>query len=381
MREEALTPSIRLGRIFGIEIGFNWSLIFIFAWITWLLATAILPANASGYPPLVYWIVAALGAIMFYACLLAHELSHALVARSHGVKVAGITLWLFGGVSRLEGEPTSARSEALIAGVGPLTSFVVAAIALGLALVTSGNPLISDLFGWLLFVNLALGLFNLVPAFPLDGGRLLSSILWWRTGSRQRGVHNAVRVGRVFAYLMIAAGVLELFLGEVANGIWIAFLGWFLLSASASEEAGSTVRTLLRSVPVSAAMTSPVVTLPDWVTVEQFLESVAPNHSFTTYPVHEPSGKLTGVVRLSDLVRLPASDRASKHLIEVARPIAAVPTTNPREDLSALIQRVGMGLEQRVLVFDNGNLVGILSPADVARVITLKQTLPNTPKT
>jgi len=318
---------------------------------------------------------------MFYACLLAHELSHALVARSHGVKVAGITLWLFGGVSRLEGEPTSARSEALIAGVGPLTSFVVAAIALGLALVTSGNPLISDLFGWLLFVNLALGLFNLVPAFPLDGGRLLSSILWWRTGSRQRGVHNAVRVGRVFAYLMIAAGVLELFLGEVANGIWIAFLGWFLLSAAASEEAGSTVRTLLRSLPVSAAMTSPVVTLPDWVTVEQFLESVAPNHSFTTYPVHEPSGKLTGVVRLSDLVRLPASDRASKHLIEVARPIAAVPTTNPREDLSALIQRVGMGLEQRVLVFDNGNLVGILSPADVARVITLKQTLPNTPKT
>ncbi|TMF83603.1 MAG: CBS domain-containing protein, partial [Chloroflexi bacterium] len=211
---------------------------------------------------------------------------------------------------------------------------------------------------------------------PLDGGRLLSSILWWRSGSRQKGVHNAVRVGRVFAYLMIAAGVLELFVGEVANGIWIAFLGWFLLSAAASEEAGSAVRTLLRSVPVSAAMTSPVVTLPDWVTVEQFLESVAPNHSFTTYPVHEPSGKLTGVVRLSELVRLPAGDRANKHLIEVARPIADVPTTNPREDLSALIQRVGLSLEQRVLVFDNGSLVGIVSPADVARVMTLRQGLP-----
>src|SRR5438094_102274 len=376
MREEALTPSIRLGRIFGIEIGFNWSLIFIFAWITWLLATAILPASASGYPPLLYWVISAVGAILFYACLLAHELSHALVARSHGVKVAGITLWLFGGVSRLEGEPTSARSEALIAGVGPLTSFVVAGIAFVLALVTSNSALISSLFGWLLFVNVALGLFNLVPAFPLDGGRLLSSIFWWRTGSRQTGVHNAVRVGRVFAYLMIAAGVLELFLGGGANGIWIAFLGWFLLSAAASEEAGSTVRTLLRSVPVSAAMTSPVVTLPDWVTVEQFLESVAPNHSFTTYPVHEPSGKLTGVVRLSDLVRLLASDRASKHFVEVARPIADVPTTNPREDLSALIQRVGLSLEQRVLVFDNGSLVGIVSPADVARVMTIRQGQP-----
>jgi len=377
-----VNPSFRLGKIFGIEVGFNWSLIFIFALVAWMLATTILPIDAPGHAPLVYWAVAAAGAGLFYVCLLAHELSHALVARSHGVKVAGITLWLFGGVSRLEGEPTSARSEALIAGVGPLTSFVVAAIAfgLGLAASTAGNALITDLFGWLTFVNVALGLFNLVPAFPLDGGRLLSSFLWWRSGSRQRGVHNAVRVGRVFAFLMIAAGVLELFLGEVVSGIWIAFLGWFLLSAAASEEAGANIRTLLRSVPVSAAMTSPVVTIPDWVTVEQFLESVAPNHSFTTYPIHEPSGKLTGVVRLSDLVRLPAGERAEKHLIDVARPIAEVPTTNPREDLSTLIYRVGLGIEQRVLVFDDGNLVGIVSPADVARVLTIKQSEANAPK-
>jgi Zn-dependent protease/CBS domain-containing protein len=368
-----MTPDIRLGRLFGIEIGFNWSLIFIFALIAWMLATTILPVDVPGSPALVYWIVAGAGAVLFYICLLAHELSHALVARRNGVKVAGITLWLFGGVSRLEGEPGSARSEALIAGVGPLTSLVIAGIAFGLAAATVGSPLTSDLFAWLTFVNIVLGLFNLVPAFPLDGGRLLSSFLWWRSGSRQRGVHDAVRVGRLFAYLMIAAGVLELFLGEVVNGVWIAFLGWFLLSAAASEEAGSNIRTLLRSVPVSAAMTSPVVTLPDWVTVEQFLESVAPNHSFTTYPVHEPSGRLTGVVRLKELVRLPSRERAAKHLIDVAQPIADVPTTNPREDLSTLIYRIGLGIEQRVLVFENGDLVGIVSPADVARVLTLKQ--------
>jgi CBS domain-containing protein len=120
-------------------------------------------------------------------------------------------------------------------------------------------------------------------------------------------------------------------------------------------------------------MTSPVVTLPDWVTVEQFLDSIAPNHNFTTYPIHEQSGKLTGVVRLSDLVRLPASERATRHLIDVARPITAVPVTNPREDLSALIQRIGAGINQRVLVFENGALVGILSPADVARILTVRQ--------
>ena len=370
-----MTSSIRLGRLFGIEVGFNWSLIFIFALVTWTLAVDLLPADAPGYAAGVYWVVGAVGGVLFYVCLLAHEFSHALVARAHGVKVAGITLWLFGGVSRLEGEPASARAEALIAGVGPLTSFGVAAVALVIALATQGSALISDLFSWLTFVNVMLGLFNLVPAFPLDGGRLLSSLLWWRSGSRQRGVHNAVRVGRVFAYLMIAAGALELFLGQVASGIWIAFIGWFLLSAGASEEAGSTVRTFLRSVPVSAAMTSPVVTIPDWVTVETFLESVAPNHSFTTYPVHDASGRLTGVVRLSDLVRMPASERAERHLKDVARPIEAVPTTNPREDLSALIQRIGADLEQRVLVFDGGALVGILSPADVARVLTVRQTL------
>jgi Zn-dependent protease len=368
-----VTPNIRLGRLFGIEIGFNWSLIFIFALVTWTVATNVLPVDAPGYGALNYWVAAAVGAVLFYICLLAHELAHALVAQRDGVKVAGITLWLFGGVSRLEGEPKSAGSEALIAGVGPLTSFAVAVIALGIALATGSNALVSDLFAWLAIVNLALGLFNLVPAFPLDGGRLLSSFLWWRSGSRQQGVHNAVRVGRVFAYLMIAGGVLELFLGAVASGIWIAILGWFLISAGASEEAGSTVRTLLRTVPVSAAMTAPVVVLPDWVTVEQFLESIAPNHPFTTYPIHDQAGKLTGVVRLSDLVRVPSSHRGSTHLVQAARPIVEVPTTTPREDLAAMIQRIGSAIDQRVLVFDEGKLVGIVSPADVARVLTFRQ--------
>src|SRR6266702_1320916 len=370
-----MASSIRLGRLFGIEIGFNWSLIFIFALIAWTLATQVLPGLTKGQSAISYWIVGAVGAILFYVCLLAHELSHALVARRNGVKVAGITLWLFGGVSQLEGEPETPRAEALIAGVGPLTSFAVAAVAWALMVLTVASDLVSGLFAWLLFVNISLGPFDLVPAFPLDGGRLLCSFLWWRSKYRQRGVHNAVRVGRVFAFLMIGAGALELFLGDVISGVWIAFLGWFLLSAAAAEETGSSVRTLLRTVPVSAAMSSPVVTLPDWVTVEQFLESVAPNHNFTTYPIHEPSGRLTGVVRLSDLVRIPAGERSQRRLIDVARPITAVPVTNPREDLSALIQRIGAQLEQRVLVFDNGALVGILSPADVARVLTVRQTI------
>ncbi len=369
-----MASSIRLGKVFGIEIGINWSLVFVFALITWTIATEVLPIDVPGQGALAYWVAGVAGSIAFYACLLAHELAHALVARRYGVKVGGITLWLFGGVSRLDGEPPSAGAEGLIAGVGPLTSLAVALIALLLSLLPL-PALVADLFAWLAFVNLALAVFNLVPAFPLDGGRLLSSFFWWRSGSRQRGVHSAVRIGRVFAYLMIAFGVFELFTGAVLNGIWIAFVGWFLLSAGSSEEAGTAVRGILRSVPVSAAMSSPVVTVPDWLTVDQFLESIAPQHAFTTYPIHDPSGKLTGIVRLGDLVRMPAAARAQERLRDRARPIAEVPTTQPDEDLAALIQRVGAALDLRVLVFDKGQLVGIVSPVDVARLLAVRQAL------
>ena len=369
-----MAPTIRLGSIFGIEIGANWSLLFIFALIAWTLAVGTLPQDVPNQPAAAYWIAGAAGAMVFYGCLLAHELSHALVARRSGVKVAGITLWLFGGVSRLDGEPKSAGAEALIAGVGPITSLVIAGIAYGLSLATTTAPLASDLFTWLAYINVLLALFNLVPAFPLDGGRLLSSFFWWRQGTRQRGVHSAVRIGRFFAYLMIAIGVLALFTGSVVNGVWLAFVGWFLLSAGSSEEAGSTIKSALKSVPVSAAMTSPVVTIPDWLTVEQFLESVAPGHHFTTYPIHDPSGKLTGVVRLTDLVRVGGAQR-DRRLSGVARPIGDVPTTRPEEMLADLIERVGAALENRVLVFDQGQLVGILSPVDIARLLTMRQTL------
>ena len=369
-----MSSSIRLGRLFGIGIGANWSLVFVFALITWTLANQVLPVDVPGQGAPAYWVAGAIGAVAFYACLLAHELAHALVAMRNGVKVAGITLWLFGGVSQLDGEPKNAGAEALIAGVGPLTSLAVALIAFVLGLLPF-PPLAADLIAWLALVNVALALFNLVPAFPLDGGRLLGAFFWWRQGTRQRGVHSAVRIGRVFAYLMIAFGVFLLFTGSVLNGIWIAFVGLFLLSAGSSEEAGTTIRGLLRSVPVSAAMTSPVVTVPDWLTVDQFIESVAPQHRFTTYPVHDPSGQLTGIVRLGDLVRMPAGARAQQRLRDRARPISEVPTTRPDEDLAALLQRIGPGLEQRVLVFDKGQLVGIVSPADVARVVAVRQTL------
>src|SRR6266852_3167823 len=174
-----MASSIRLGRVFGIEIGANWSLVFVFALIAWTVATQVLPFDVPGQPALAYWVAGAAGSVAFYACLLAHELAHALVARRNGVKVGGITLWLFGGVARLDGEPKSAGAEALIAGVSPLTSLAVAVVAVRLALLP-WRARGAALCGWLAFVNVALALFNLAPPFPLAGGRLPSSLFWWR---------------------------------------------------------------------------------------------------------------------------------------------------------------------------------------------------------
>ena len=373
-----MTPTLRLGRIFGIEVGINWSLLFIFVLVAWSL-TSTLPTAVPGRPLTEYWIAGVAGAIVFYACLLAHELSHSLVARRLGVRVAGITLWLFGGVSRFEGEPSQASAEAAITAAGPLASLVVAGICfvLAAAIGTSGSlALVGALLSWLAGINLLLALFNLIPAFPLDGGRLLSSLLWWRSGSRRSGVHQAVRVGRLFAYGMIGLGFIELVLGGVFNGIWIAFIGWFLLSAASAEERGAEQRELLRNVPVSAAMTAPVVTVPDWLTVEQLLASIAPTHRFTTYPLHDRDGNLTGVVRLRDVLAHRSPAQLASRLSEVADPPATMPRTRPDEDLAAMIDRVGEDLQRRVLVYDGDQLVGIVSPADIARLLTLRAAVP-----
>lgn len=371
-----MAPTLKLGRIFGIEIGLNWSLLFIFALVAWTLGATVLPQDVPGRPAIAYVAGGVAGGLLFYVGLLAHELSHALMARNRGVKVSGITLWLFGGVSRLDGEPPNAWAEALITAVGPLTSFALAAVfyATAVALGASGPAALpADVAFWLAYFNGVLGIFNLVPAFPLDGGRLLAAFFWWRSGGRATGVHRAVQVGRWFAYLMIGYGAFELFTGAFLSGIWIAFIGWFLLTAAAAEEAGASAVALLRGVPVSAAMSSPAVTFPEWLTVEAFLGGVASAHRFTTYPLQAVDGRVTGVVRLPALLRVPPGRRGTLRLSELATPVESMPVAAPGADLASVLQQLGGSEEGRVLVMDDGRLVGIVSPADIARLLTFRR--------
>ncbi|HMF03437.1 MAG TPA: site-2 protease family protein [Acidimicrobiia bacterium] len=227
--------SIRLGRIFGIPVGLDWSLLLIAGLLTLSLAGDQFPTEFPGEPTAVYWIVGLVAAGLFFASVLAHELAHSLVARRHGVEVDGITLWMLGGVAKLGGESPTAGAEFRIAGAGPATSVGLAALFGVSALIVSalGAPgLLGSALAWLALINGILAVFNLIPAAPLDGGRILSSLLWFHHGNRHRAAATAAQVGVVFGWLLIGLGGVGWLFGLGFGSLWTALIGWFLITAA-----------------------------------------------------------------------------------------------------------------------------------------------------
>ncbi|MBV9412949.1 MAG: site-2 protease family protein [Acidimicrobiia bacterium] len=234
-----MNESVHLGTIRGIRVGLHWSLLIILWLIVASLAGYELPHAAPGHTSTAYWGAAVITAVLFYACLLAHELAHSVVARRRNIEVDGIVLWLLGGVSQLKGDADTADDECRIAIVGPLTSAVLAGAFFVLSRVAGTSDhasLLAAVFGWLGWLNGVLALFNMVPAFPLDGGRVLRSLLWYRTDDKRRSTRTAAIIGRGFGIVLIGVGVVAFVRGGGSfNGAWLAMIGWFLTTASRSE--------------------------------------------------------------------------------------------------------------------------------------------------
>jgi Zn-dependent protease len=370
--------SIRLGTIFGLRIGVNWSLGVVFLLLAYTLAGGF-QQDIAGLPEGAYWGAAVVAALLFYASLLAHEIGHALMARRLGVEVEGITLWLFGGVARLRGQAATAGTEAKIAVVGPLVSVALGALFFGSAFavqVGGGPDLVGEVLFWLAATNIVLAVFNLVPAFPLDGGRLLKSLLWKRSRNRFAATRTAARVGRAFGFILIAAGLFRLLFGDVVQGIWGVFLGWFLLGAARSEESQVMLGGALAGVRVADVMTPEPFVGPGWVTVDEFLHSYAATYRYTVFPIRSFEGELAGVVTLKNLTRVEPERRRATRVGDVACPLEQVATAGPEELLVDVLPRMGSSCsEGRVLVRDaaDGNrLLGIVSPADVTRLLLLR---------
>ncbi|MEA2634644.1 MAG: hypothetical protein QOH92_1411 [Chloroflexota bacterium] len=368
-----MNENLSLGRIAGIHVGLNWSLLVIGALIAWSLATGLLPSAAPGQTSGAYWTAGVVSAFVYLASLLAHELAHSIVAMRRGVRVEGITLWLFGGVSRFSSESSSPGAQALITFVGPLTSLVLGVVFLLLSVVVGGGGqagLGPATLSWLGYINILLGLFNLLPAFPLDGGRLLHSLIWLRTGNRLRATSIAARLGRGFAFLFIAYGLITFFAsGSVVGGVWAVFLGWFLLSAARAEEAGGLIRQALSGISVAEVMTPNPVQAPDDTTVEDALHSYILASRHSTFPTHDASGRLSGLLTLAALKNVAPNARTTTLIKQIMCPLDRVATAGPSDPATNLLNDSAGCSEGRTLVVDNGRLVGIISPSDINRLL------------
>src|SRR5882672_1513186 len=368
-----MNENLSLGRIFGIHVGLNWSLLVVAALIAWSLATGILPSAAPGEPSGAYWIAGLVSAFVFLASLLAHELAHSIVAVRRGVRVEGITLWLFGGVSRFSSETNSPGAQALITFVGPLTSLVLGAVFYVVSIAAGGGAhpgLVPVTLSWLGYINITLGVFNLVPAFPLDGGRLLQSLIWLRTGDRLRATRIAARIGMGFAYLLIAYGLgTFVFAGSLIGGLWSVFLGWFLLSAARAEETGGLIRQALSGISVRDVMTPNPEQAPDNISVEDALNGYVLASRHSTFPTHDSAGRLSGLLTLTALKNVAPDARPTTLIKEVACPLDNVSTVDPADPVANLLSASEGCSEGRTLVVEGGRLVGIVSPSDIISLL------------
>lgn len=369
-----------LGRIAGVRIGVHWSVVLIFGLIAWGLARSRFPATHPGLSPALYWLAGLIAAVVFFASLLAHELAHAVVARRNGVDVDNIVLWLLGGAARLKSEASSPAVELRIAGVGPLVSltlgglFVLIAWLLDLG---SAPGLVVEVVAWLGGINLLLAIFNAIPAAPLDGGRLLRAFLWWRSGDRLRATAGATAAGRVFGWLLVVLGFVLFLSRRGFGGLWLALIGWFLIAAATAEGRQAHMRGVLAGVPVRHVMTPEPLTVPASRTVTDFL---AGSLIHAAFPVTGHDQELVGMVTVERVRRLPRDQREVLLVEEVMMPLSEITLAGPDDPLTDLLPRMESGAEHRVLVLDDGSLVGILSPSDVSRAVSRLMKVPRPPE-
>jgi Zn-dependent protease/CBS domain-containing protein len=364
--------TITLGRIAGIRISVNWSWVVVFALITWTLASGVFPAQNPGLSDTTYVAMAAVAAVLFFASLLLHELGHALQARRERLEIDGITLWLFGGVAQFKGELPSAGAELRIAVAGPAVSLVIG-IACSLLALAAGLPEAADaVAAWLGYVNLALLVFNLMPALPLDGGRVLRSLLWLRTGDLSQATAVAGTAARAFAFLLIGGGIALFILDGAFSGAWLAFIGWFLLQASTAEVRWVLARQALDGLRARDLMTpSPVTVAPD-LTLGRFVDEVVQHRRYTTYPV-VADGKPVGLLPFRCVAQVPRERWDRETVRDCMLPLEEVPQLSVDDDAVEALAELQQSDVNRGLVVDGDALVGILSISDLASALEIRR--------
>jgi Zn-dependent protease len=364
--------SLRLGRIAGIEFGVNWSWLVVFALIVWTLASGIFPSTNPGLSKATHIAMGIVAAFLFFLSILLHEFGHALQARREGIEIDGITLWLFGGVARFRGSFRSPGSEFRVAIAGPLVSLVLGVLFVAIALIGGIPSAVDGVVSWLGYINFTLLVFNLIPAQPLDGGRVLHATLWRLRGDFVWATRVAANVGRAFGFLLIAGGVAMFIFQGSFSGAWLAFLGWFLLNAATAEARYLLTQQALNGLRVRDVMTpNPVVVRPD-LTLGEFMDNVMFSQHHTTYPVVD-DGRPVGLLPFRCVANVPRGEWEVRRVRECLVPLDQVPVLREDEEAVEALAELAESAGGHGLVVSNGGLAGIVSTGDLARALEARR--------
>ncbi len=365
-----MESSFTVLRVRGIPIGAHWSWLLVAGLVVWSLSQSLFPASYPGLSEATYLAMGVVAGLLFFAAILAHELGHAFAALREGMEIDGITLWLFGGVARFRGMFASPGAEFRIAIAGPLVSVVIAVLFYALGSIEGSSDAARAAEGvadYLARINAILVGFNLVPALPLDGGRVLRSWLWKRQKSFSAATISAARAGKAFGVVLAVLGLLDFFTGGGGGGgLWLLFLGWFLVQAAQAEASGALVRQSLRGRRVKELMTTSVESVPPQLTVATFFEHVGARR-FSTYPVVRGDAPL-GLVSVRRAEQVPAAERVRRRIEDVMQPLSELTVLSPDDEIVGALDSL-QDESKRALVIEQGRLVGLLSLSDVARLL------------
>jgi Zn-dependent protease/CBS domain-containing protein len=369
-----MRSTFRLLRVAGIDIGIHYTWIFIFIFFSWTLAQIYFPQQFPEWSTATYWVTGVIATLFIFVSVLLHELAHSLVARRRGIPVHSITLFILGGVSNLEEEPKKPKAEFAMAIVGPVTSLVLAVILWGLSqLPPDKSTPLAAILSYMAVINLFLGIFNLLPGFPLDGGRVLRSILWGSTGSLVRATNIAARVGQFFGWALIGLGIFIMISASLFNGLWIAFIGWFLNSSADASRKEITLRERLSHIKVRELIVPTPETITPETTVAEMVSNIFSKKHGRAVPVCQDD-RLIGIVTITDVKAIP-QERWSGTPVAQIMTREPLYTVSPEDNLNVVMKILAQHDINQVLIKQQERCAGLLSRADIIRHLQFSQEL------
>lgn len=365
----------KLFKLLGFEVGIDLSWIILAILIAWSLSTGFFPFQYENLSTSTYWIMGVMGAVGLFLSIIAHEFCHSLVARRAGMPMKGITLFIFGGVAQMDEEPPSARDEFFIAIVGPVSSILIGVVFFGFFYLGSRigwHPALNGVLGYLAMINGLLAAFNLVPAFPLDGGRVLRSILWKVKGNLRWATRIASHVGVGFGVFLIVLGLFRVLAGNFIGGMWFFLIGMFIQSAAKMSYQQLVTRKALEGEPLKRFMKSDPVTVRPDMSVQRLVDDYVYRHHFKMFPVVENGDRLVGCVTTRQVKETPREEWEQRTVGDLAQSCSDANTIEPEADAVEALSRMRRNQASRMMVVENGRLVGVIALKDMLEFLSLK---------